>query len=279
MAFSFRRLANKRRFGLLPLGPEMAGFCGWLRGQGFCHEVWRYRLWQVSHFNQYLRRLGVKDCREVERSFAERFIREHLPRCQCSGVQKSSRKGTAKSVRSLMDYLSERGLLAPPPSETPLPHETLLEEYLDHLRCERNLTDRTIKTRRRYLVPFLEDLGPDVAAERLHKLTPDQVQSFFAKYTDNVGHTTRRCIQGTLRTFFRFCVKEGYLKRDLTQAIPQLRIYKLSHVPRGVSDQDARKVLDSIDRTTVAGLRDFAIIQVLHTYGVRGYLPYLFSVL
>jgi len=81
---------------------------------------------------------------------------------------------------------------------------------------------------------------------------------------------TRRSVQGTLRTFFRFCAKQGYLKRDLTQAVPRIRSYKLSSVPRGLSDEDAQKVLHAIDRTTPAGLRDFAIIQLLNTYGVRG---------
>ena len=267
---SFRRLAKRRRFGMLPLGPELDGFCGWLRGQGFCREVLRYRLWEVSHFNQYLRRLGVRDCREVERSSGERFICEHLPRCRCRCVGKRTRKAAVSSVRSFMDYLSERGLLVPPSEpETPLRREQLLGEYLDYLKCERNLAEKTIKIRRRYLAPFLEDLGADAAAERLHKLTPEQVHGFFAKYTD-AGYTTRRCIQGTLRTFFRFCLKQGYLKRDLTQAIPQLRTYKLSRLPRAISDQDAQKVLARIDRTTRVGLRDFAIIELLHTYGVRG---------
>ena len=111
---SFRHLAKRPCFGVLPLGPELDGFCGWLRGQGFCREVLRYRLWGISHFNQYLRRLGVRDCREVERSSGERFICEHLPRCRCRRVGKRVRKAAVRSVRSFMDYLSERGLLAPP---------------------------------------------------------------------------------------------------------------------------------------------------------------------
>ncbi len=57
------RLAKLRRFRVLPLGPEMEGFCEWLCGQGFCREVLHCRLWAVSHFNRYLRRLGVRDCR------------------------------------------------------------------------------------------------------------------------------------------------------------------------------------------------------------------------
>ncbi len=41
-------------------------------------------------------------------------------------------------------------------------------------------------------------------------------------------------------------------------------------MPRGISDADACKTLAGIDRTTPLGLRDFAIIMLLHTYRVRG---------
>ena len=263
------RLAKLRRFRVLPLGPEMEGFCEWLSGQGFCRDVLYYRLWPVSHLNQYLRRLGVRDCRNLERSLPERFLHEHLPRCRCRGIPRSRRKGTVSSVRCFMDYLEECGLLAGP-SETSPPEEGLLEEYLHYLKCDRNLAEGTINLHRQHLVPFLAKLGADAVAERLCNVTPEQVQAFFQTSNRVTGQATRRQSQGTLRTFCRFCAKQGYLKRDLTQAVPRIRSYKLSSVPRGLSDEDAQEVLHAIDRTTPAGLRDFAIIQLLNTYGVRG---------
>lgn len=101
-------------------------------------------------------------------------------------------------------------------------------------------------------------------------MSPEQVLAFFTNHTQDRGLSVRRCIQGTLRVFLSFCLKQGYLKRDLAQALPKIRTYKLSGVPRGVSEEDAHKSLACIDRTTPIGQRDFAIIQLLHTYGVRG---------
>jgi site-specific recombinase XerD len=127
-----------------------------------------------------------------------------------------------------------------------------------------------MQVHRRGLIPFLEHLGADAVAKRLGDLSAERVQLFWAKDT----RARSRCeIQGTqtaLRTFFRFCVQRGYLKRDLAEAIPHVRTYKLSGVPRAISEEDAEKVLRSIDRTTPVGRRDFAIIQLLYTYGVRG---------
>ncbi|TFH13368.1 MAG: integrase, partial [Lentisphaerales bacterium] len=52
--------------------------------------------------------------------------------------------------------------------------------------------------------------------------------------------------------------------------VPTLRTYKLARVPRGIAEAQAHKVLESVDRTTDVGRRDFAILTLLYTYGVRG---------
>jgi site-specific recombinase XerD len=155
-------------------------------------------------------------------------------------------------------------------TEASQPYHKLLEEYLDYLKSERNLAQKTIEAHRRFLVLFLEAQGEDAVPDRLYKLSPEQVQAYFVKHTECARPTIQRRLQGALRTFFRFCIKQGYLKRDLTQAIPQVRTYKLSHLPPVVADEDVQKILDTIDRTTPVGRRDFAIIQLLATYGVRG---------
>jgi len=39
----------------------------------------------VSHFNRYLERAGIKDCRQIERNLVERFLSSHMPRYRCEG--------------------------------------------------------------------------------------------------------------------------------------------------------------------------------------------------
>src|SRR5439155_26540530 len=82
--------------------------------------------------------------------------------------------------------------------------------------------------------------------------------------------TTRGQIQSTLRTFFRFCAMKGYVAEHLAEAVPKVFRYQLGNVPRPVSEQKVQELLESIDRSTSAGRRDYAIVLLLHTYGVRG---------
>ncbi len=259
---------ERARFRLPPLGSQMDGFCDWLSRQDFSQGAMHRRACQASHFNDYLRRKGIKEGQDVETSLAERFIGEHLPRCRCRRHYGGRQLRTPGSLRSFQDYLSERGLFAPS-SQPSTPRQQFLQQYLDYLKCERNLADTTINQHQQYLTPLLDELGA-APTKRLRKLSPEQVLAFFTNHGQDRGPSVRRCIQGTLRVFLSFCLKQGYLKRDLTQAVPKIRTYKLSGVPRGVSDEDAHKTLECIDRTTPIGQRDFAIIQLLHTYGVRG---------
>ncbi len=264
----WRRPATLAQLRLPPLGPLMDGFCEWLGRQGFSRFTLRRRLWQVSHFNEYLRRQGVTDARGVETSHGERFIHNHLRRCRCPERHGRRHDGAQSSVRSIIEYLLEQGLLACPSLPSP-PYQELLQEFLEYLKSERNLALRTLKAYQECVTALLEALGVPVA-ERLSKLSPEQVLAFFKNYTQGKGPELRRRLRGILRSFFRFCLQKGYLERDLTETLPPMRTYKLSGVPRGISEEDASKTLLSIDRTTPGALRDFAILQLLHTYGVRG---------
>lgn len=77
-------------------------------------------------------------------------------------------------------------------------------------------------------------------------------------------------MQAALRTFLRFCLSQGYVQRPLQHAVPTWRTYKLATVPRGLTGEQALKVLQGIDRNSNVGRRDYAICQLLYTYGVRG---------
>jgi integrase/recombinase XerD len=48
------------------------------------------------------------------------------------------------------------------------------------------------------------------------------------------------------------------------------KVYRLSDIPRSISWDDVNRVLASVDRRTVAGRRDYAILLLLVTYGLRG---------
>jgi site-specific recombinase XerD len=151
-----------------------------------------------------------------------------------------------------------------------LPYQSLLDEHIRWLYEHRHLNARTVEKRRRYVIVLLNWLGANGAPPfRLPALTPRRLQDFLLERGGKPGSAKAVEVACTLRVFLLFCFERGYLDRNLSAAIPCFRRYRFSTVPRGIGDEAARRLLNSIDRQEPVGLRDYAIIQLLYIYGVR----------
>ena len=171
------------------------------------------------------------------------------------------------SINRFLGYLRESGLFVPP-SEQEV-YRPLLDAYLNWMRHYQHASEGTLGVRCHSISQFLEWLGPDATAKGLSRLTSDRIEAFFVGYVQDMGYSARRSMQSALRTFLRFCLHNGYIERSLDYAVPTLRIYKLATVPRGLTDIQAQQVLRCINRNNDVGRRDYAIVLLLYTYGVR----------
>ena len=138
------------------------------------------------------------------------------------------------------------------------------------MRDHQHAAEGTLKLRGYSVRRFLVSLGEDATPAGLVDLNAERIESFFLDYAHKKGPAARRSMQAALRTFLRFCLYEGYIQRGLEHAVPTLRTYKLARVPRGLGEPQAQAVLQSVDHDKDVGLRDYAILTMLHTYGVRG---------
>ncbi len=74
-----------------------------------------------------------------------------------------------------------------------------------------------------------------------------------------------------LKVFLRYCQREQILTHDLSQAVEMPQAYRLAELPRSISWDDVRRMLAVVDRRTVRGRRDYAILLLLVTYGLRAH--------
>jgi site-specific recombinase XerD len=153
----------------------------------------------------------------------------------------------------------------------PVPvYESLLEGYLVWMREHQHVAGGTLDIRRQSVGRFLEWLREEAVPEGLAALEAQHVEGFFIDYARSAGDAARRSMQAVLRTFLRFCLHEGHIRHRLDLAVPTRRTYRLARVPRGLGEAQAQAVLESVDRATAMGRRDYAILTLLHTCGVRG---------
>ena len=257
-----------RRLRSDPLGELLEGFCNWLLQHGFSRGAIRTHLSNLSHFNEYLNGPPTSSRATVMAKDVEGFFKAYPLRCVNRKPLEKHLRRVRYSVNRFIDYLRQRGLFDSL-VKSPI-YQPLLDAYLQWMRHYQHASEGTLQLRSHSMTQFLQGLGPEATPEGLFRLTAERIETFFLRYAQNMGRSGRHSMQSALRSFLRFCLHQGYIKRPLDLAVPTLRTYKLATVPRGLSDTEAQQVLRCIHRDSHAGRRDYAIVQLLYTYGVRG---------
>jgi integrase/recombinase XerD len=264
----FKCLRTLRRLRSDPLGKFAEGFCNWLLEHGFSRSTIRKHLFRLSHLNEHLGGPGCGIRERISTRDIKVSFRAYSLKCQKSGAREKHVRRVGYSVNRFLHYLRESGLVDPLPQQEI--YQPLLESYLKWMRRYQHASDGTLEVRCDSISRFLQWLDTEATPEGLLRLTAERIEDFFLSYAQSMGRSARRSMQAALRTFLRFCLHQGYIHRPLDLAVPTVRTYKLATVPRGLSDTEAQKVLRCIERSSHVGRRDYAIVQLLYTYGIRG---------
>jgi site-specific recombinase XerD len=264
-AFECRKTLERLRGGRLAQALEE--FSGWLLARGFSRGSIRLHLTNVSHLDEYLSRRNVEFRRIVSSDDIESFFRAYVSQCRNRGSLDAHVLRVRYSINRFLGYLKETGRWEAERQEI---YRPLLDGYLQWMSQSRHVSAGTINVRAHSLRLFLAWLGPEATPQGLSHLTPERIERFFLSHAQRMGRAARRSLQSALRTFFRYCLQRGHTQQELERAIPTLRTYKLATVPQGLTDMQAQKIMRAIDRGNAAGRRDYAIVQLLYTYGVRG---------
>ena len=263
--FVCSRTISKLRSG--PLGNLLDGYSDWLLDDGFSLVTIRNHLSKVSHLNSYLDEEKAGQLPLTSRDI-KGFFKAYLLRARSQKPSEYRLRNIQWSINRFVKYLCHLQLYDPL-VESPI-FQPLLDSYLKWMRDYQHAASGTLDRRSQSLKQFLKWLGSQATIAGMSELTPEIVEHFFLSYAQKTGHSAKRSMQSTLRTFFRFCLQQGFILQPLDCAVPTLRTYKLATVPHGLTDEQAQKVLKAINRSNNTGRRDYAICQMLYTYGMRG---------
>ena len=173
-----------------------------------------------------------------------------------------------RGITPLLRYLRAAGLLA---SETALvagPGEVLLGRFGDWLVRERHLAPGSVAMYSMHARRLVERLvtGDRVEVERLDAAF---VRRFVLEVCPGQARASAKLTVVAIRQLLAFLYVEGELARPLVGAVPSVAGARLSGLPKGLAPANVQQLLDSCDRGTSAGRRDFAIVIVLARLGVR----------
>lgn len=145
--------------------------------------------------------------------------------------------------------------------------DAVIDGYLDHLVAERGLAANTVAAYRRDLghyATFLEGRGIDDLAG----VTPVDISEFSRDLGSRglASSSVSRAVVA-VRNLHRFALAEGVVADDASAGVsPGTRGRRL---PKALSIDAVEALLDSCDTTTVDGLCDRALLELLYGTGAR----------
>jgi integrase/recombinase XerD len=143
-------------------------------------------------------------------------------------------------------------------------------QYCDYCRRVKHVCNETISGDQAYLDRLFEHLKITNYEELLSRITARAISTFLSDYANKYPHGSCRRMQYVLRSFLKYGWLNKLIDRDLLAIVPTVRRRHLANIPRALSDGNIKDLLDSMGGSSPSDLRNFAIITLLVTYGVRG---------
>jgi len=253
------------------IGAEIEQYVGWLAERGYRPRVVFRRVPQLAAFGEFARLRGARTVEELP-AHVDAFVRVRVGEHRGRGRREAADRRLAKEVRGPIEQMLEvvlPGFEGSGRRHLDDPFVELLPGFFEYLVAERGLRPATLRLYRHHLRRFEAYLA-GIGVRRPDELSPALLSAFVAERAGSgLAKTSIRDVCGVLRVFLRYAHREGLIGRDLARAVEWPQVYRLSTIPRSIAWDDVGKVLGAVDRRTAAGKRDYAILLLLVTYGLR----------
>ena len=249
--------AHQKYFSLPLLGPISDGFDDWLAASGFTLGSRTLAIHLLPIADKQLRRRGVDEVAKLNHSVLDDCCKALKKRYPC-------RAGT---IHTLERYLVANGLIMDGRPAAATQPSSLSGEYVGHLREVRGFATSTVSSHRRTAQCFLQHLAVEGTA--LRRIRPCHVESYVAQAGKRLSRASLQHDIAALRGFLRFLATDGRAPTGLDRQIDTPRLYRLERLPRALPWETVRTLLQSVDKASPMGLRDYAMFLLIATYGLR----------
>lgn len=257
--FAFRPGADSLYRKLPVVGPLLDDWLAWLRSQGYS---------ELSIRNHVIRTARL--CRWLQRRIGRAFSDLGQSDLRAASDHFRGRRGeVAGAAHVLGRFLAECQRLRPEPAKPPLHAERQLQSLATYLREVRGLSPSTVLGHCRRLRPFLQFLRLDERPSALSRINPVQIDAYLCQAAQTNNRFSMQQVVASLRTFLRRLHAEGQLRDPLHQQIDTARTYRLERLPRAWPWEQVLALLRSVDCSTPGGLRDFTLLYLAASYGLR----------
>jgi len=247
--------AHHKFLSLALLGPIADGFDDWLATNGFSRGSRKFSIRMLRFVDAKLRRSRIDTVAKLSHPVLQ----------DCWKALKKVYPRGAGTVHTLERYLAVSGLIDG--CQIAAPPASLSEEYTNHLSEVRGFAASTISNHRRTAQCFLQHLKETDSI--IGCLQVSDIESYIAKAGKRLSRGGLQHDIAALKGFLRFLSADGRVPTGLDRQIDTPRLYRLEKLPHALPWETVRTLLQSVDRTSPMGLRDYAMFLLIATYGLR----------
>ncbi|MFJ1260754.1 site-specific integrase [Cupriavidus sp. CuC1] len=254
----------------LPLPQFVAGAVGELerlhysrRSLGRYRAVWRHLIAFCHEMN-----LGDEYSQDLVTQF---FTAYQMREGECLNSRQAWRRHIVFALKVLEDFAHdghiERTVTDMQQIQVPPSMKGAVRDYEQYCRDRLHLRPTTLRERMREIAIFADFL------ESRNITSFDQVQpadiSAFVTSGHRLAAKTVSRIVSDVRGFLRFLLLRGILQRDLSHALPVVRVPRDANVPSVWDPELVSRLLKVVDRSSPKGKRDYAILLLACRLGLR----------
>jgi integrase/recombinase XerD len=246
-----------------PLASYISSFTKSLEDQGFSQESSHVQTRLAADFSLWLKQTHA---------VLPAITGEHISRYLRYRARRRRRRSSDTCVlKRLLDLLRHQGAIEqlPTVSVEVKPNQQLLDEYTVYLRQERVLSAESVDIYVPFARVFLRACFRDLKQIQLASLRAANVIAFVQQQVRCLHLARAKMMVTALRSFLRYLLYCGAVKRDLAAAVPTVANWSMASIPRAISVEHAKAALASCNRRSAIGSRDYAILLLLTRLGLR----------
>jgi site-specific recombinase XerD len=174
-----------------------------------------------------------------------------------------------RAMVPLLSYLRETGVVAAEqPPVTPL--GALLGQYRCWMVGERGLAAMTVLRYENTARRFLQEQASAAGVFEPAALTGVDINAFLLRECGRVSAGSAKGRVAELRSILRFLYLQGITPLPLGTAVPPVGGWRFATLPPPtMTAADVQRLLDSCDRGSPVGIRNFAIMTLIARLGLR----------
>ena len=144
----------------------------------------------------------------------------------------------------------------------------LIDLYRKELLKVNGFSPSTVETYTLSIKAFCRFAKNEIKTDPVNVKGPQLLKWILYLKNTGIGHSRIENHHYALKSFFAFLKKSGNIPSNPAEALPLL-IIRRRQVTKPISTWDAFKLLDSFDQSTWHGLRNYTMVAVLWTLGLR----------